>query len=297
MHAGLCVQTLNARSNHLPLSEEFHVDGAASRADSCPTYQPPSAAAGPSSGVRWVLNPRYEYALPAGLALDQASEDATASIGSDGTAAEAEGGAAAITPSHAAAARARRTASQEGPGLLAAEGLAEVIEAALAKGTLCGTMGDGESSGFPLASAHTAALTMYDATFTNAIYDESGYAATDSSGGSEAGTPRTRTRAAARAVYAGYAVLRRLGHWRGAAQCGVQQAAAAAECSGGCDRSEEVRIGKEVASAPRWPPAARESASQHVKTQHADGESAPVPQVSIHSESCSGGESGSGFMA
>lgn len=68
------MQTLHARSNHLSLTEDLHFEPSGSPPGSCPTHNPPSMLAVPSQNIRWVMNPRYEYELPAGLGLGQFSE-------------------------------------------------------------------------------------------------------------------------------------------------------------------------------------------------------------------------------
>lgn len=135
------LQTLHARSNHLSLTEDLHFEPSGSPPGSCPTHNPPSVLAAPTQGIRWVMNPRYEYELPAGLGLGQFSEVSHSMTSGS----EAAGSTPAPSlPTCAGADRA--------PGRPPAAAAAEAGDAACSGRPARATEG-GESSGFQAAAA------------------------------------------------------------------------------------------------------------------------------------------------
>lgn len=94
------MQTLHARSNHLSLTEGLHLEASpsGSPAGSCATHRTPSVLTAPSEGIRWVMNPRYEYALPTGLALGQFSEASHTHCGSASESAHSASGSLCAAP-------------------------------------------------------------------------------------------------------------------------------------------------------------------------------------------------------
>lgn len=94
------MQTLHARSHHLSLTEGLHLEASpsGSPAGSCATHRTPSVLTAPSQGIRWVMNPRYEYALPTGLALGQFSEVSHTRCGSASESARTASGSLCAAP-------------------------------------------------------------------------------------------------------------------------------------------------------------------------------------------------------
>eukprot|EP00892_Ulva_mutabilis_P008122 jgi/Ulvmu1/5682/UM024_0029.1 len=190
MSGGRHTASLHARSNHLTVTEELHLDASASAISSCTTNRTPSTWVTPSPGIRWVMNPRYEYALPTGLALGHFST--IASGGHDCSTTDGADLSSSMDRSpretHAAASALHAVKSSPCKRLEAviptAEGLAAAVASAFAAGEM-GSAADGKQMpGF----TWTTVYTTYDTAVTNVMYEGSGYATADGTVDSDAGS-------------------------------------------------------------------------------------------------------------